>query len=138
MSRMSLTSLTIRALRDLLARREVSAVEVARAHLERIEALDGSTVRSLLTTTREHAEDFGRSRALGSVRQVVVARQDHDRDAGIGQTPDAPCELALVGRRRVARPVRSAGRGRGDSRGRGLLPPARAPAPRAPLPPAPG
>jgi aspartyl-tRNA(Asn)/glutamyl-tRNA(Gln) amidotransferase subunit A len=51
-----LTSLSIRELRRLLARREVSALEVARAHLDRIEALDASTVRSLLTLTREHAE----------------------------------------------------------------------------------
>jgi aspartyl-tRNA(Asn)/glutamyl-tRNA(Gln) amidotransferase subunit A len=51
-----LTSLSIRDLRQLLARREVSALEVARAHLDRIEALDASTVRSLLTLTREHAE----------------------------------------------------------------------------------
>jgi aspartyl-tRNA(Asn)/glutamyl-tRNA(Gln) amidotransferase subunit A len=52
----SLTSLGIRQLRDLLARREVSALEVTRAHLERIEALDNETVRSLLTVTRDHAE----------------------------------------------------------------------------------
>ena len=32
------------------------ALEVARAHLDRIEALDATTVRSLLTVTREHAE----------------------------------------------------------------------------------
>jgi aspartyl-tRNA(Asn)/glutamyl-tRNA(Gln) amidotransferase subunit A len=51
-----LTSLSIHELRQLLARREVSALEVARAHLDRIEALDASTVRSLLTLTREHAE----------------------------------------------------------------------------------
>ncbi len=52
----SLTALTIRELRDLLARREVSALDVARAHLERIEALDNASVRSLLTVTRETAE----------------------------------------------------------------------------------
>ena len=51
-----LTELSIRALRELLGRREVSALEVARAHLDRIEALDESTVRSLITVTREHAE----------------------------------------------------------------------------------
>jgi aspartyl-tRNA(Asn)/glutamyl-tRNA(Gln) amidotransferase subunit A len=51
-----LTSLSIRELRELLGRREVSALDVARAHLERIEALDESTVRSLLTVTRELAE----------------------------------------------------------------------------------
>ena len=43
------TSLSIRELRALLARREASALEVARAHLDRIETLDESTVRSLLT-----------------------------------------------------------------------------------------
>src|SRR5579871_3025259 len=53
---MLLTNLGIRELRDLLDRREVSAVEVAAAHLDRIEALDSSTIRSLLTVTREHAE----------------------------------------------------------------------------------
>jgi aspartyl-tRNA(Asn)/glutamyl-tRNA(Gln) amidotransferase subunit A len=51
-----LTELGIRALRELLARREVSALEVAQAHLARIEALDASTIQSLLTVTREHAE----------------------------------------------------------------------------------
>ena len=55
-----LTSLSIRELRQLLARREVSALEVARAHLDRIEALDAATVRSLLTLTREHAETQAR------------------------------------------------------------------------------
>src|SRR5579859_6924714 len=53
---LELTSLSIRELRDLLARREVSALEVARTHLDRIEALDEKTVRSLLTVTREVAE----------------------------------------------------------------------------------
>src|SRR5437763_5072577 len=55
-----LTSLSIAELRGLLARREISAVEIARAHLDRIEALDTSTVRSLLTVTRETAEDQAR------------------------------------------------------------------------------
>src|SRR5438105_9613495 len=54
------TSLSIRELRALLARREASALEVARAHLDRIEALDESTVRSLLTVTRELAESQAR------------------------------------------------------------------------------
>jgi aspartyl-tRNA(Asn)/glutamyl-tRNA(Gln) amidotransferase subunit A len=52
-----LASLSIRELRALLARREVSALEVARAHLDRIEALDKSTVQSLLTVTRDRAEE---------------------------------------------------------------------------------
>ena len=55
-----LTSLTIRELRERLSRREVSALEVAREHLDRIEALDHSTVRSLLTVTRERAEQQAR------------------------------------------------------------------------------
>jgi aspartyl-tRNA(Asn)/glutamyl-tRNA(Gln) amidotransferase subunit A len=55
-----LTSLSIRELRERLARREISALEVAQAHLERIEALDASTVRSLLTVTRQTAEDQAR------------------------------------------------------------------------------
>ena len=55
-----LTSLSIREMRALLERREVSALEVARAHLDRIEALDESTVRSLLTVTREVAEKQAR------------------------------------------------------------------------------
>src|SRR2546430_1906305 len=54
---MLLTSLSIHELRALLARREVSALEVARAHLDRIEALDESTVRGLLTVTRQRAEE---------------------------------------------------------------------------------
>src|SRR6266851_2269299 len=52
----SLTSKTVRELRDLLDRREVSALEVAAAHLDRIEGLDEKTVRSLITVTRELAE----------------------------------------------------------------------------------
>jgi len=51
-----LTALSVRELQHLLARREVSALEVAHAHLERIDALDNGTVRSLLTVTRETAE----------------------------------------------------------------------------------
>ena len=51
-----LTSKSVRDLRDLLDRREVSAVEVAAAHLDRIESLDEKTVRSLITRTRELAE----------------------------------------------------------------------------------
>jgi len=56
----TLTSLSIRAMGDLLAAREVSALDVARAHLDRIEALDPSTVRSLLTVTRDVAEEQAR------------------------------------------------------------------------------
>jgi aspartyl-tRNA(Asn)/glutamyl-tRNA(Gln) amidotransferase subunit A len=56
MTNSELTRLSITALRDLLRRREVSALEAARAHLARIEALDESTVKSLLTVTRELAE----------------------------------------------------------------------------------
>jgi aspartyl-tRNA(Asn)/glutamyl-tRNA(Gln) amidotransferase subunit A len=55
-----LTALSIRELRTLLARREVSAVDVARAHLDRVEALDTQTVRSLLTVTRDKAEQQAR------------------------------------------------------------------------------
>ena len=55
-----LTSRSIRELRELLDQREVSALEVARAHLERIEAVDESTVRSLLTVTRDVAEEQAR------------------------------------------------------------------------------
>jgi aspartyl-tRNA(Asn)/glutamyl-tRNA(Gln) amidotransferase subunit A len=57
----TLTALSVGQLRSLLARREVSSLEAARAHLERIEALDESTVRSLLTVTRVHAEQQARS-----------------------------------------------------------------------------
>jgi aspartyl-tRNA(Asn)/glutamyl-tRNA(Gln) amidotransferase subunit A len=56
-----LTELSIRAMRDLLARRDVSALELARAHLDRVEALDHDTVRSLLTVSREHAEAQARA-----------------------------------------------------------------------------
>ena len=55
-----LTSWTLTQLREALRRREVSALEVARAHLDRIEALDGTTVQSLLTVTRERAEEQAR------------------------------------------------------------------------------
>ncbi len=63
-----LTSLSIRELRNKLANREVSALELARAHLDRIEALDDATVKSLLTVTRAHAEDQAR-RADERLRQ---------------------------------------------------------------------
>jgi aspartyl-tRNA(Asn)/glutamyl-tRNA(Gln) amidotransferase subunit A len=51
-----LTSQSIAELRALLKSRDVSALEIARAHLDRIEALDDESVRGLLTITREHAE----------------------------------------------------------------------------------
>ena len=54
---MSVTSLSIRALRELLGRREISALEVARAHLDRLEALDASTIKSLLTIARDGPVD---------------------------------------------------------------------------------
>jgi aspartyl-tRNA(Asn)/glutamyl-tRNA(Gln) amidotransferase subunit A len=57
---MSLTQLSIREMRDRLARREVSALELTQAHLDRIEALDPSTIRSMLTVTRQHAENQAR------------------------------------------------------------------------------
>ncbi|HEY2592717.1 MAG TPA: amidase family protein, partial [Chloroflexota bacterium] len=56
-----LTSHSIAELRALLARHDVSAMELARAHLDRIEALDDTTVRALLTITREHAEAQARA-----------------------------------------------------------------------------
>jgi aspartyl-tRNA(Asn)/glutamyl-tRNA(Gln) amidotransferase subunit A len=56
----ALTSLSLTALRQLLRRREVSSLELARAHLDRIEALDDKTVRSLLTVTRQTAEEQAR------------------------------------------------------------------------------
>ena len=56
-----LTRLSVTALRDLLRRREVSALDATRAHLERIEALDDSTVQSLLTVTRDLAETQARA-----------------------------------------------------------------------------
>jgi aspartyl-tRNA(Asn)/glutamyl-tRNA(Gln) amidotransferase subunit A len=58
---MSLTGLSIGAMRDLLARRQTSALELARQHLDRIESLDSSTVRAMLTVTREHAENQARA-----------------------------------------------------------------------------
>jgi aspartyl-tRNA(Asn)/glutamyl-tRNA(Gln) amidotransferase subunit A len=56
-----LTSHSIADLRTLLAQHAVSALELARAHLDRIEALDDATVRGLLTITREHAEAQARA-----------------------------------------------------------------------------
>src|SRR4051812_30580850 len=55
-----LTSLSVRELRARLVRREVSALEVTRAHLERIGAPDQQTVRALLTVARETAETQAR------------------------------------------------------------------------------
>ena len=51
-----LTSKSVRELRDLLDRREVSALDITAAHLDRIESLDDKTVKSLITVTRELAE----------------------------------------------------------------------------------
>ncbi|MDQ3809535.1 MAG: amidase family protein, partial [Chloroflexota bacterium] len=62
-----LTSLSITGLREQLRRRAVSALEVARAHLDRIEALDGSTVRAMLTVTRQRAEE----QALQADRRIA-------------------------------------------------------------------
>jgi aspartyl-tRNA(Asn)/glutamyl-tRNA(Gln) amidotransferase subunit A len=56
-----LTTYTIADLRARLASRDVSALEVARAHLDRIEALDDATIRGMLTVTREHAEAQARA-----------------------------------------------------------------------------
>jgi aspartyl-tRNA(Asn)/glutamyl-tRNA(Gln) amidotransferase subunit A len=53
---MSLTQLSIKGMQKALWNREVSALELAQAHLERIEQLDHSTVRAMLTVTRKHAE----------------------------------------------------------------------------------
>src|SRR4051812_16520050 len=57
----TLTTLSISDLGRQLQSREVSALEVARAHLDRIEALDEATVRSMLTVTREVAEAQARN-----------------------------------------------------------------------------
>jgi aspartyl-tRNA(Asn)/glutamyl-tRNA(Gln) amidotransferase subunit A len=73
----ALTSLSIKELRALLDRREVSALEIARAHLDRIEALDGATVRSLLTVTREVAE------AQARAADERIARGDSSALVGI-------------------------------------------------------
>jgi aspartyl-tRNA(Asn)/glutamyl-tRNA(Gln) amidotransferase subunit A len=54
------TSLGVAALRDLLRRKQVSALEVARAFLGRIETIDERTVRSLLTVSRDAAEQQAR------------------------------------------------------------------------------
>jgi aspartyl-tRNA(Asn)/glutamyl-tRNA(Gln) amidotransferase subunit A len=55
-----ITSLGAGELRQRLHSRELSSLEVTRAFLERIEALDASTVRSLLTVTRDVAEQQAR------------------------------------------------------------------------------
>jgi aspartyl-tRNA(Asn)/glutamyl-tRNA(Gln) amidotransferase subunit A len=55
-----ITALGVGELRDLLRRRELSSLELTRVFLERIQALDASTVRSLLTVTPELAEHQAR------------------------------------------------------------------------------
>src|SRR4051794_16960004 len=72
-----LTRLSLTALRDLLRRREVSALDAARAHLDRIEALDDRTVRSLLTVTRDTAE------SQASAADERIARGDDGPLLGI-------------------------------------------------------
>ncbi|GAC1318611.1 MAG: Asp-tRNA(Asn)/Glu-tRNA(Gln) amidotransferase subunit GatA [Chloroflexota bacterium] len=56
-----ITSLTIRGLAKRLRQHDVSALEATQAHLDRIEALDTSTVQALLTVTRETAEEQARA-----------------------------------------------------------------------------
>jgi aspartyl-tRNA(Asn)/glutamyl-tRNA(Gln) amidotransferase subunit A len=51
-----ITSLSVGELRERLRRRELTSLEATRTHLERIQALDQTTVRSLLTVTAELAE----------------------------------------------------------------------------------
>ena len=56
----------------------------------------------------ERAEDVNAGGALGDRRQVVVADEQDHRDARVRDPLDAPRELALVRRVRVARLVRIA------------------------------
>jgi aspartyl-tRNA(Asn)/glutamyl-tRNA(Gln) amidotransferase subunit A len=56
MTAADVTALTVTTLHDRLERRELSALEVTRAFLDRLERLDQQTVRSLLTITRDVAE----------------------------------------------------------------------------------
>jgi len=74
---MDLTTLTLTEIRDLLRRKDVSATELVRAHLERIERVDGE-VRSYLTISPE--------RALGQalrVDQAIAAGESLGPLAGV-------------------------------------------------------
>jgi aspartyl-tRNA(Asn)/glutamyl-tRNA(Gln) amidotransferase subunit A len=55
-----ITSLSVGELHERLRGRELTSLEATRAYLERIEALDKTTVRSLLTVTAELAEQQAR------------------------------------------------------------------------------
>jgi aspartyl-tRNA(Asn)/glutamyl-tRNA(Gln) amidotransferase subunit A len=80
---MSLLTLTATRLRDLIAGREVSAVEVVQAHLDRIHAVDGD-VHAFLRTMDEaalaHAADVDRriaaGESVGSLAGVPLALKD--------------------------------------------------------------
>ncbi len=80
---MDLTALTIDQLQELLASKQASAVEVVRAHLERIEERD-ARVRAYLTLTPERAlaqarkvdEQIARREPLAPLSGIPVAVKD--------------------------------------------------------------
>ena len=80
-------------LRELIAKREVSPVEVTELFLERIERLDGS-LNSYLTVTRELALQSAREAEaavmrgddLGPLHGVPVSIKDLEMTAGVRTT----------------------------------------------------
>lgn len=88
-----LTSLTITAAADYLARREIAAVELAEAHLSRIAALD-SRLNSFITVTTEHAltqaraadAELARGVRRGPLHGIPIALKDLYDTAGIRTT----------------------------------------------------
>ena len=74
-----LWELTIHEAAELLRRREISAVELTRAHLERIEAVD-KTLHAFITLTPDLALQQALGRDLGD--QPVPLTVFHSFDAG--------------------------------------------------------
>lgn len=80
---MNPTALTLSAARQLLARREISALELTDLYLERISRYDGS-INAFITVTAEHAREqartadaaFARGETIGALNGIPLAVKD--------------------------------------------------------------
>ena len=90
---MELTSLTISEASELISRKEISPVALAKAHLERIERLDPAlnsfitvTAESALQTAQKAEEAIGRGEYLGPLHGIPLALKDLYETAGVRTT----------------------------------------------------